>query len=233
MAMEISVIIPAFNEAKVITQTVGEVKDFLKNNFSNFEIIVIDDDSTDRTLNLIKSISGVKVLHNLKNHGKGYTVKKGLLAAKGELILFMDADNSTAITELSKLLKHADQETLAIGSRALPESEIKIRQSKFKIFLGKTGNLLSRLIVAPGIYDTQCGFKLLPGKMKFIFNKMTINGFGFDYELIFLAKKYNFKVKEVPIVWSNNFNSTVKWHSYPLTLLQLFQIRLYDLLGKY
>ncbi|MFA6307571.1 MAG: dolichyl-phosphate beta-glucosyltransferase [Patescibacteria group bacterium] len=231
--MEISVIIPAYNEEILIESTIIEVKDFLKNNFNNFEIIIVDDKSTDRTLAILQSIDNIIVLRNLKNHGKGYTVAKGVKAACGEIILFMDADNSTKITELKSFLPKIDNYDLVIASRGLENSDIQVSQNLFKSLLGKLGNFFSRLLIDNNIKDTQCGFKLFKKDIKYLFEKLTIPGFAFDFELIFLARKYKFKVKEMPVTWVNNFNSTVKWHDYPKTMLNLLNIRLNNLLGKY
>lgn len=231
--MQISVIIPVYNEAKVIAATLSQVKDYLSQNFTSYEIIVVDDCSADGTWEIIKNIPNLKILRNLKNHGKGYTVAKGLLAGQGDYLLFMDADASTPIGELAKLWPYREQYPLVIGSRALQESEIKIRQNKIKVLLGRGGNLLSRWLIHPDIKDTQCGFKLVARSVKFIVSKLTIADFGFDFELIFLARKYGLAIKEVPIVWSNNFDSSVRWFDYLKVLGQLFQIRFNNLLGKY
>jgi len=231
--MDISVIIPVFNEEEVIENTVHEVKSFLKNNFTSFEIIIVDDKSTDSTLEILKSIGGIKVLRNLKNHGKGYTVAKGMKYASGDLLLFMDADNSTRIDELVNFLKEIGQYDILIASRGLKDSKIELSQNIFKSFLGRVGNLFSRMLIDKNIYDTQCGFKLFKANTKYLFDKITINGFAFDFELIFLAKKYKFRVKEMPVVWKNNFKSTVKWYDYPKTMINLINIRLNNLLGKY
>lgn len=231
--MFISVVIPVYNEAHVIVNTLAKVKDFLKNNFDSFEIIVVDDKSTDNTLAILKEQSGLRLMRNLKNHGKGYTVAKGVRAAKGEWILFMDADSSTDISELTKFLPWLKYNDLLIASRALADAQIKVKQSLLKIILGKAGNLLSRLLIHPKIHDTQCGFKLFRRELQPLFAQLTISGFAFDFELIWLARKHNFKIKELAVVWVNNFDSKVKWYTYPQTLLQLFIIRLNDLLGKY
>ncbi|MBT4209722.1 MAG: glycosyltransferase family 2 protein [Candidatus Komeilibacteria bacterium] len=231
--MEISVVIPAFNEAKVIKDTVVDIKDFLKNNFSNFEIIVIDDKSRDRTLEIIKSIEGIKVIANLKNHGKGYSIKKGMKNAKGDLLLFMDADNSTNISELKNFLPQIKDNHIVIASRGLEESKVQLSQSVIKKYLGILGNIISRILIDRNIKDTQCGFKLFRRDVKVIFDKLTIDRFAFDFELIFLAKKYKFKVKEMPITWVNNFDSEVKWYDYPKTMLILVLINIKSLLGKY
>ncbi len=231
--MQISVVIPAFNEAKVIAATVQEAREFLKNKFSSFEIIIVDDCSTDSTLKIIKSLPDVQVLRNLKNHGKGYTVAKGVKAASGDWILFMDADNSTRIVELDNFFEYSQDYDLLIASRALSDSKVKVSQSFLKVILGKAGNLLSRLLIHPKIHDTQCGFKLFRRELKSLFANLTISGWAFDFELIWLARKNNFRIKELGVVWVNDFDSKVRWYTYPQTLLQLFIIRLNDLLGKY
>ncbi|MCD4761195.1 glycosyltransferase family 2 protein [bacterium] len=231
--MDISVVIPAFNEEKIIKNTIAEVKDFLKNNFSSFEIIVVDDKSKDSTLKIVQAISGISVLGNSKNHGKGYSVVKGVKAAQGDLILFMDADNSTRINELQNFLSQTKDYPILIASRALPDSDIKIKQNVIKDYFGKFGNAIIRFVLLLRIHDTQCGFKLFSKETKHLFNKITINGFAFDFELLFLAKKYKFRVKEMPVTWLNNFDSAVKWYDYPNTLLQVFKVRFNNLIGKY
>jgi len=231
--MEISVIIPCLNEAKVIAKTLKEVQNFLQNNFSQFEIIVVDDGSKDKTLEIARKFTGVKILRNLTNRGKGYTVAKGVRESKGKLILFMDADNSTAITELVKLQPFIKEYSIVIGSRALPESVIKQEQSKIKVWLGRSGNILIRLLLTPGIQDTQCGFKLFDHSVKKIFEKLTISRWGFDMELLFLARKNGLKVKEVPIIWQNNTDSRVTSWTYFQVLGQVFKIRINYLLKKY
>jgi dolichyl-phosphate beta-glucosyltransferase len=231
--MEISVVIPAFNEAKVIASTIKQIKDFLNNNFSSFEIIVVDDKSTDNTLEIVRAISDIKVLRNLRNHGKGYSIKKGMKHAQGDLLLFMDADSSTNISELKAFLPHVGDRQLVIASRALKDSDVQIRQNIIKKLLGVLGNFFSRMLIDSRIKDTQCGFKLFSKDAKILFDKLTIEGFAFDFELIFLAKKYKFKVKEMPIIWVNNFDSAVRWHDYPKTMLILVLINIKNLLGKY
>ncbi|OGY94694.1 MAG: hypothetical protein A2406_02625 [Candidatus Komeilibacteria bacterium RIFOXYC1_FULL_37_11] len=231
--MEISVVIPAFNEVKDIAKTIADVGSYLKNHFSSFEIIVVDDKSNDRTLQIIQSIDGIRVLKNLKNHGKGYAVAKGMKAATGDLLLFMDADNSTKISELDNFLSELKNYDVVIASRGLKDSKVTVSQNFLKTNLGRMGNFFSRILIDENIRDTQCGFKLFKKSAKHLFDKLTIEGFAFDFELIFLARKYKFKVKEMPVVWVNNFNSAVRWYDYPKTMLNLIGIRINNLLGKY
>lgn len=231
--MEISVVIPAFNEELVIEDTIADIKKFLHSNFSSFEIIVVDDKSKDRTVSVLSEIDGINVLKNKKNHGKGYSVAKGVKAAKGDLILFMDADNSTKIEQFSKFKKYTEDYDIVIASRALPDSDIRVQQSLLKRFLGKAGNLVIQKVLQIKVKDSQCGFKLFKNKDKGLFEKLTIEDWGFDFELLFLASRQNLKIKEVPIIWENNFDSKVKWHSYIKTLGQVFKVRFNYLLNKY
>ncbi|MCB9802585.1 glycosyltransferase family 2 protein [Candidatus Nomurabacteria bacterium] len=231
--MEISVVIPAFNEEKVILQTLTEVKFFLLKNYQSFEIIVVDDKSTDRTLDLLENFSEIKLLKNQKNHGKGYSVAKGVKAAKGEWILFMDADNSTKIKELNNFKPDLEENDLLIASRAVAGAKIIDSQAKWKVIFGRLGNKLIQILLLPGIQDTQCGFKLFRSELKGIFEQLTIEDWGFDFELLFLARKKNFKIKELPVEWLNNQDSKVKFSTYFKTILQVLKVRVNYFLNKY
>ena len=231
--MQISVIIPAYNEEGVIADTIKEIRGFLQDNFESFEIVVVDDKSTDSTLNIIQSLADVRAVKNIKNHGKGYSVAKGVKVAKGDLILFMDADNSTSIEELEKLLPHLDQYPIVIASRAMSQSRIHKSQNFLKVTLGRLGNLLIRSILSLPIRDTQCGFKLFRHSALSLFDKLTIDRWAFDFELLFIAKLHNFKIKEVPVSWTNNANSRVTTAAYFQTLCQVFKVRINHLLNKY
>lgn len=232
--MDLSVIIPAYNEEETISQTIDEVRKCLQGGFESYEIVVVDDNSKDSTLDILKKTDDIILIRNIRNHGKGYSIKKGLKYSKGDWLLFMDADNSTPIaTEFEKLYKYISDNDLVVASRALPDSDVQIRQGMFKIFLGKAGNLLIRIILGTKIKDTQCGFKLFNAPVKELFRKITIDDWGFDFELIYLAKKYKMDIKEVPVVWRNRMDSRVKWYNYLITLWQVFKVRLNDFRGKY
>jgi dolichyl-phosphate beta-glucosyltransferase len=231
--MQLSVVIPVFNEEKKIVDTVSQTSSWLEKKFKNFEIIIVDDASTDNTLEIIRKIPKVKVLRNLTNHGKGYTVAKGMKAARGEMVLFMDADNSTNIKELDKLLPFLVDYPIVIASRALAQSQINRRQNIFKVSLGRLGNLLIRSILILPIRDTQCGFKLFRRSTLGLFDKLTINRWAFDFELLFIARLHNFKIKEVAINWTNDPNSSVTFAAYIQTMYQVFKVRINHFLNKY
>lgn len=207
----ISIIIPAYNESLRITNTLNKILDFVNgNNEYDFEIIVVNDGSSDNTNEVVKSFEEVILIDNKENKGKGSVIRQGMLSAKGDYLLFSDADLSTPIEELNKLLNSINKFDIVIGSRAIQNDLIKEHQPFYREIMGKTFNLFVQLIVVKGIKDTQCGFKLFKKEVaKKIFNIAKIDGFSFDVEIIYLANKFNYKVKEVPVLWFNDDRSKV------------------------
>ncbi len=211
MSIYISFVIPAYNEELRISQTINKVFDYFgKQNFE-FEIIVVDDGSKDNTQIVMKNFPNVKYIKLVQNQGKGAAVRTGMLAAQGKYIIFSDADLSTPVYEIPKLLKYLENGyDVCIGSRALDSSMIKVHQPFYREFMGKTFNKLVQLLVVKGISDTQCGFKgFTKQASEIIFSKQIINGFGFDVEIIYLAKLANLKIKEIPVEWYNDDRSKV------------------------
>lgn len=208
----VSVVIPAFNEAARIGDSVRQIDEFIRRSPLSFEIIVVDDGSTDRTADLVTAchITGLRLIHNNENHGKGYSVRQGVLAATGTYVLFTDADLSAPIEETNKLLDvamnhHAD---VVIGSRAIDRRYIEKHQSRFRELGGVVFNAMVRLLLGLNLRDTQCGFKLFHReKCHPIFEKLTTFGFGFDPELLFLAKRAGLRISEVPVRWSHSEGS--------------------------
>mgnify|MGYP001330397209 CR=1 FL=1 len=214
--MYLSVVIPAYNEEKRIGSSLTRVYEYLKKRDFDFEIIVIDDGSKDKTLNLLTEYSqknpNLIVLKNENNQGKGFSVKKGILKSKGNIILFTDADLSTPIEEIDKLINYLKEGyQIAIGSRALPESRIEIYQVWYRQLMGKAFNKIIRIILNLDYYDTQCGFKCFQRTAALeIFKSMKISGFSFDIEVLFIANHRGLKIKEVPVRWYNSPESKVK-----------------------
>jgi dolichyl-phosphate beta-glucosyltransferase len=212
----ISVIIPAYNEEQRIVPTVRRISEYLKDNWRDYEIVIVDDGSTDGTAKAVEELSGglpnVSLLRSEKNRGKGSAVKKGVLLSRGELLLISDADLSTPIEEVEKLLPFMDEGfDIVIGSRGLGASEIDVRQPWYREGMGKTFNVLVRVLLMGGIKDTQCGFKLFRGDVaRNVFEKSRIEGFSFDVEVLFLAGKMGCGIKEVPIRWINSPASKVR-----------------------
>jgi len=214
--MYLSVVIPAYNEENRIGDSLTKIYTYLKKRDYAFEIIAIDDGSDDKTLNVLKDhsreISNLIIVKNENNQGKGFSVKKGVLKSKGDIVLFTDADLSTPIEEIEKLTYWLNNEyQIVIGSRALPDSEIKIYSAWYRQIMGKTFNKIIRMILNLNYYDTQCGFKCFQRSAALeLFQSMKLCRFSFDVEILFIAKHRGFKVKEVPVRWYNSPDSKVK-----------------------
>ncbi len=229
----LSIIIPAYNEERRIASTLTKILNYLSDRDYTWEIILVDDGSTDRTLYKAREVirdERLIIIENPVNHGKGYSVKKGILASKGEILLFSDADLSTPIEEMDKMLSWIEKGyDIVIGSRALPDSIIELPQAWHRQTMGKIFNLLVHTVVLKGFKDTQCGFKCFKreGALK-IFNLQRITGFAFDVEILLIARKFGFNIKEVPVRWMNSPESKVHIIKGSLSMLiELFKMWYY------
>jgi dolichyl-phosphate beta-glucosyltransferase len=235
--MDLSLVLPVYNEEKVIGETLLSVSSFLKSHNFDYEIILVNDGSQDNSFEVVKKLDlpGLVILDNSKNLGKGAAVRKGMLAAQGRFLLFMDADNSTTIDNLPVFWKELEENRadIAIASRALKSSRVNVHQRKIKENLGKLGNLLVRWLLVKGIKDTQCGFKLFRNDCQKLFRRQKLNRWGFDFEILFLARKSGFRIVELPVVWTNNPDSKVRPIDYFGTLKELLTIIYNNLTGKY
>lgn len=239
-SVEISVVVPAYNEEKRLETTLPHLYKSLKRRFFDFEIIVVDDGSVDGTADVVSRFAakhaGVRLIRYEKNRGKGFAVRTGVLAGQGNYVLFCDADLSTPMREVRKLLGAlAEGCDIAIGSRAIRGSRILKYQPFYRVLLGKTFNKFVQLFALPGIFDTQCGFKCFRRQVaRDIFSRCRIDGFSFDVEVLYVARKTGFRVREVGVLWRNDPRSTVHPIRHSLQMLkELFAIRLYGLLGRY
>jgi dolichyl-phosphate beta-glucosyltransferase len=234
--LNLSVIIPAYNEEHRIKETLNKIINHLNKKKYNYEIIIVDDGSKDKTISIIQNIKNkkIRILKNEINKGKGYSIKRGVLNATRDLILFSDADLSTPIEELDHFIKYLDYDII-IGSRALKESNIIIHQPFYREYSGKIFNLFVKLFTVRGIKDTQCGFKLFKKDIAYnIFKKQTIDRFGFDVEILYIANKYNYKIKELPVHWLNDTKSKVSLFKDSIRMfLDLIKIRINDIKGLY
>jgi|YNPBryunderm2012_1023409.scaffolds.fasta_scaffold00025_16 dolichyl-phosphate beta-glucosyltransferase len=228
----LSVVVPAFNEEKRLGLTLRKIMDYLDSRSIQAEIIVVDDGSSDRTAEKAREVLSnwpeFKVLKLSENRGKGAAVKEGMLAASGHLILFTDADLSTPIEELEKMLPLTREGyEVVIASRALPGAEIKRKQSWLRRNMGKTFNFLVQLLLIKGIKDTQCGFKLFRQEAaRKIFSQLQCQGFAFDVEVLWRARKFGYKIAQVPVVWVNSPESKVRlFRSSIRMFLDLLKIR--------
>ena len=240
--MFLSVIVPAFNEKKIISENINKYNNYLKTQNYSYEIIIINDGSYDKTEEIVKKIckqnKNIRTINLLKNHGKGYAVKKGILKAQGNYRLFLDADNSTSIEHLEQVLPLLQKkENIIIGSRNphdIKEAKIILHQPLWKILLGKTGNFLIRMLFKIKIRDTQCGFKIFSKEaVEKIFPQLTINRWLFDLEILILAQKYEFKIKIIPVKWVNSKESSVGLKGYFTSLKELLKIKYNLIFNKY
>ncbi len=211
--MRLSIVIPAYNEEKRIGSTLKKIEAYCKANSLDYELIVVDDGSKDQTISLVESSifdkSRFILLKNVQNRGKGFSVNRGMLAAKGDVALFTDADLSTPIEELDNFLLLLPQYDILIASRALKASCVE-KQPFYREIMGRTFNLFVQLLVVWGVKDTQCGFKLFKkSAVDAIFPQQKIFGWSFDVELLYLANRGGFKVKEIPVHWVNSLESKV------------------------
>jgi len=214
--VDLSVIIPAYNEEDVIEKTLHVIYNYLKNKNINWEIIVVDDGSTDMTSEKVQQIcdkiQGIRLISYKKNVGKGGAVRQGVLAANGRNILFSDADLSTPITELEKLLPWIEDYDIVMGSRRVKDSRIIRKQPFHRRISGKILHLLIRFVLFLPFSDTQCGFKLFKGKVaKQLFSQLVNNGFVFDVEIAYRAYRQGYKIKEIGVIWANDPTSTVRF----------------------
>lgn len=208
----ISFVIPVYNEEDRIESALEKVWNFLDSKKYEFEIIVVDDGSTDRTLEkLSKYQNQIQIINYNPNRGKGAAVRAGMLASKGKFRFFSDADLSTPIYEIEKLLEKLNSGAdICIGSRAINPSLIKKHQPFYRELMGKIFNKIVQFLIFKGIDDTQCGFKGFTDKAtELVFPKSKIDGFSFDVEILFLAKKAGLFIEQVPVEWYNDKRTKV------------------------
>lgn len=213
--IELTVVIPAYNEEATVESTVREITAYLANARVSHEILVVDDGSRDSTLSILQSlteeIAELRVCHYAPNRGKGCAVRTGMLAAKGAQVLFTDSDNSTPIDELPAFMSALDDGSqVAIASREVMGAVRVIHQPFYRELGGKALNLLVRLLAVPGILDTQCGFKLFTREAaQSIFTRCSIDRFSFDVEALCLARQLGYKIAELPVHWTHHQGSRV------------------------
>jgi dolichyl-phosphate beta-glucosyltransferase len=238
-APELSIIIPSYNEELRLPATLDKIASYIQSSRRNTDVIVVDDGSKDRTAQVAESYRGklpnLRVLSNGVNRGKGYSVRHGSLEALGDVILFTDADLSAPIEEADKLLAALQDHDVAIGSRAMDRGLIEVHESPFREFAGIVFNAIVRLILRLPFVDTQCGFKAFRrGPSRIIFEQQTIERFGFDPELLYLARHHGLSTIEVPVRWSHSPATKVNMLRDSLQMfLDILFIRWNALKGRY
>lgn len=236
----LSIVIPAYNEERRLAGTLGAIAAYLDANGIDAELLVVDDGSKDKTAEMAaRALEGRRgrVLQNGENRGKGYSVRHGVIEARGRVVLVSDADLSTPIEEhvkLAKTMRDRDLD-LVIGSRAMPESDVRVRQGRLRQTMGRTFNAIIRALTGLRFRDTQCGFKLMDRERVLpLVHKMVVDGFAFDVELLFLCEKFGLSVAEVPVVWRNAAGSKVSLIGDPLHMIKdVLRVRWRFRLGLY
>ena len=245
--IELSIIVPAYNEAERILPTLQRMVEYSMSQDYTTEIIVVDDGSRDATRRVVNEFAAKNSIVRLEkyddengaplNKGKGFAVRFGMLRATGKYRLFSDADLSTPIEDIEKLwpLLKDGKCAIAIASRALPQSNLTVHQPWYREAMGRTFNKVVQLLIVPGIQDTQCGFKLFEDECaKRIFGACVIDGFGFDTEVLFLARKWEYRVLEVAVTWRHQEQSRVNPLVAPIQMLrEIVQVRRNDRRGLY
>lgn len=236
--MHLSVVIPAYNEEKRLPETLKKVRDYLNGQNYEWEVIVVDDGSKDNTksavTDMVKDWPSFRIVSYTPNRGKGFAVKTGMLAARGDWRLLMDADNSTDLKEVEKLLKFKEDYEVIIGSRYLNKDSIKVKQPLMRRMVSRFGNILIRVVLGIKSVDTQCGFKMFSSAAtEKIFPLQTIDRWGFDMEILAIAIRKGCKIKEVAVDWYDAEGSQVKKSAALKTLRELLTIKWNLTTGKY
>jgi dolichyl-phosphate beta-glucosyltransferase len=221
----LSIVVPAYNEEARLGASLAKIASYLESSGLDAEVLVVDDGSKDNTADVAaKALSGLngRVVKNGENRGKGYSVRHGVLEARARFVLLTDADLSTPIEEHAKLaavIRDRDLDVV-IGSRALPGSDVQVRQAWHRQTMGRTFNKIIRALTGLPFRDTQCGFKLLDReRVKPVFEKMVVDRFAFDVELLFLCERFGLSVADVPVIWRDAPGSKVSILRDPLNMI--------------
>ena len=215
----LSVVVPVYNEEKKIVETVRRISAFLSLKKVPCELIVVNDGSTDHTSRVAESLPPpppnvfFKFIGSDTNHGKGFACRHGMLEARGQYLLLTDADLSAPIKEVDKLIRALEKGAqVAIGSRAIREKGCDVRQSMKRRISGRIFNFFVQLLVLPGVLDSQCGFKCFTqDAAQKLFRAQKLDGFSFDVEVLYLARRFGYQIAEVPVMWSQGTDSRVSF----------------------
>ena len=238
-APELSIVIPAYNEQRRLPETLRRVRAYLEARRADAEVIVVDDGSRDATAALVEArrgeFPGLRLVSNGVNRGKGYSVRHGMREARGRIVLFTDADLSAPIEEADKLLAAMRDHEVAIGSRRVDRSLIEVHQSPLRELAGIVYNFLVRAITGLRFVDTQCGFKaFLREPSRIIFEQQRIERFGFDPEVLFLARRHGLRAVEIPVRWAHDPQTRVNMVRDSLRMFgEVLSIRWNWMLGRY
>ncbi|MBS1841596.1 MAG: glycosyltransferase family 2 protein [Acidobacteria bacterium] len=238
-APALSIIVPSYNEELRLPPSLIRIADYIRESGRTTEVIVVDDGSKDRTAAVAEAfrtqIPNLRVVSNGENRGKGYSVRHGMQEARGKIVLFTDADLSAPIEEADKLLAALTEYDVAIGSRALDRNLIAVHESRFREFAGIIFNKIVRIVLWLPFVDTQCGFKAFRReRCKIIFEQQRIERFGFDPELLYLARHHGLKAVEIPVRWAHSPATKINMLRDSIQMfVDVFTIRWNALLGRY
>jgi len=233
---QLSLVIPAYNEARRLPATLARVHAYLGKRGVRYEVLVVDDGSTDGTSDVARAEPGtVQVLRHAPNRGKGHAVRAGMLAAAGERRLMTDADLSTPIEELARFEAELERGfDVAIGSRAVAGAQIEVRQPFYREAMGRVFNRLVQALLLPGLHDTQCGFKLWSAEAATTtFAACHLDGFSFDVEALYVARRKGRRIAELPVVWRNDAATRVGLGGGAAAFVDLVRIRAAAARGRY
>jgi dolichyl-phosphate beta-glucosyltransferase len=228
--VKLAVIVPAYNEEPRLAKSLEKIREYLSEQAYEWEVVVVDDGSTDRTAGIAGSFAGsdprFRLISYVPNKGKGAAVRVGMLDAKADALLLCDADLAAPIEEVEKLF--AARKSIAIGSRPLRESHLEIRQPWWREMAGRAFNLAVQALSIRGIKDTQCGFKLFSDKAaKDVFTRCRFDGFSYDFEALMVARALGYEIAEVPIRWAHQEGSKVRLFRDGMRMLRdLVKLRL-------
>jgi len=208
--VRLTVVVPAYNEERRIDSTLRRLSEYLNAAPGPNELVIVVDGSQDDTLAKVKSAPvgnlRLEILDNIVNRGKGFSVRRGMLAARGRYVLFCDADLSTPIEEVERLIAALDSGyDVAIASRSLPESDVRVHQPPWRESMVRVFNWFVQRLVLPGIIDSQCGFKCFRhDAAQRIFERQRLEGFAFDVEVLYIARVLGYRIAEIPVIWINH-----------------------------
>ncbi|HXH61896.1 MAG TPA: dolichyl-phosphate beta-glucosyltransferase [Fimbriimonadaceae bacterium] len=229
----LAVIVPAYNEEDRIAPTLARLHEYFVAQKYTWKVVVVSDGSRDKTCEIVRAFAsghpGFELIDSQPNHGKGFVVRKGMMETEAEWLLFSDADLAAPIEEVEKLFIAVEKgPPIAIGSRPLKESRLEVRQPWYRELAGRTFNLVVQTLAVKGIKDTQCGFKLFREDVaKDVFPRCKLDGYGFDFEALLIARDLGYEIAEIPIRWAHQEGSKVSMVRDGLRMIcELFKLRL-------
>lgn len=235
----LTVLVPCYNEGGIIKQNLTEIISFLEKKKYSWELVVVDDGSTDNSVQKIKEIKDkrLKIVSYEINRGKGGALKEGIMNSYGKYIIFMDADLSVPVATIDEFVRVLDEREykVAIGTRKIKSAKVLVHQPWLRENLGKGFTFLTRLISGVNVSDFTCGFKGFENiSAKKIFSHSLLSRWAYDAEILYLAKKYGYRIKEIPVIWTNRKDTRVRLFNAVFTsLADLVKMKIYDWSGRY